>query len=389
MKRPRIGIPQRDYNARRNILDSRPAWADAVRPVDRHRVTTAVRARLRLQRDNFHAATLSEPYFPRADLLHLFNAVAFTRTPWLSTFETMLPRWGNVVLPHWDIPDRVMARAIEAMAGDACRGVIAISESARRLLARRWNERLGTRTAGALARKVTVLRPPQAVIADASERRYGNDPKLAFIGSEFYRKGGLAFLEALARLHGRGKRGWSAVLVGRLDSHGDHASRSTPADAERARALMARMGPAVSHVPALPRADVLRLLSDADWFVLPTLQDSFGYGVLEAQACGALTLTTNVRAMPEMHCADGGMMVELALDADGEVHHDARAMPAVIADLVDRLEVALDVALSMPAGTRQARAIAQQRLLRERFDPATHAASIERLYRDALGEGHP
>ncbi len=310
--------------------------------------------------------------------------MAFTRTPWLCAFETMLPRWGNVVLPRWDIPDPLMSRAVEAMLADPCKGLVSISESARRLLERRWSERLGGRTATELSRKVTVLRPPQAILAEARARTYGDRPMMAFIGAEFYRKGGLAFLEALARLHARGRREWSAFLVGRLDSHGDHASRSTAADAARAQALLGRMAPQVEHAPALPRPEVLRLLTRADWLVLPTLQDSFGYGVLEAQACGAVTLTTNVRAMPEMHCADGGLMVELGLDADGEVYHDAGAMPSVIADLVDRLEHALERAIAMQPEERRARATAQQRLLRERFDPASHRQAIDAIYRAAL-----
>jgi glycosyltransferase involved in cell wall biosynthesis len=385
MGHARIGIPRRDYNVQRNIVDSLPAWACARRPLDRHRATGALRSRLRLPARSFDIGAFSDPYWPRVDLLHLFNAVGFTSTPWICTFETMLPRWGNVVLPDWDITDQQLGRATRAMAGDSCKKLLAISESARALVLRRWSRRVSRDLLQALEAKVAVLRPPQRILVDADARGYSSVPRLAFVGSEFYRKGGLAFLEALHRLHGRGIRTWSAVIVGRLGSFGDHATRSDASAERRARDLLDRLAPLVSHVESLPKADIIGLFGESDFAVLPSLQDSFGYGVLEAQACGAVTITTNIRAMPEMHRDGGGLLMELPLDPDREVHHDAAAMPRVISDLVDRLEHALETAIGMPVEACRARACVQQGLLRERYDPVAHRAALERIYRVALG----
>jgi hypothetical protein len=60
-------------------------------------------------------------------------------------------------------------------------------------------------------------------------------------------------------------------------------------------------------------------------------------------------------------------------------------MPRVIDDLVDRLEHTLETALSIPTESRRSRALAQQRFLRSRYDPAIHRATLERIYRAALG----
>jgi len=289
-----------------------------------------------------------------------------------------------VVLPDWDLPDHVLRRATCAMGADRCRALVAMSQSARRLVVRRWANRIPAADLAALESKMFVLNPPQEIVVDPSDRHYGDVPKLIFVGSEFYRKGGLALLEALGRLWQRGMRAWQAVLVGRLDSFGDRASRSTAADAERARTLIESMSPSVQHLVSLPHPEVLRKLSESDFYVLPTLQDSFGYGVLEAQACGAVAITTNVRALPEMHAAGGGLMVNLTLDADGEVHHDAAAMPRVIADLEDRLEAALVDALHMGGAERRMRAHSQQQHLQTNYSPAAHREALSRLYLQAL-----
>jgi glycosyltransferase involved in cell wall biosynthesis len=297
----------------------------------------------------------------------------------------MLPRWGNVVLRDWDIPDRLLQRAMGAMTSGSCKSLIALSESARNIASGRWLRRAKPADREVVESKLTVLRPPQRVIVDASERAYSDIPRFAFVGSEFYRKGGLIFLEAVNRLHDRGIRDWTATLVGRLDSYGDHATRSDASAERRARELIERLSPRVSHKRSIPKQDVTRLFGESDFAVLPSLPDSFGYGVLEAQACGAVAITTNIRAMPEMHIQDGGILVEMPLDPEGELHHDAEAMPRVIDDLVDRLEHTLETALSIPTESRRSRALAQQRFLRSRYDPAIHRATLERIYRAALG----
>ncbi len=379
-----IGVPQGDYNVQRNIVDSLPAWSVRVRPMDPCRLLTAVGERIAGQARSERRFSFREPFWPRVRILHLFNSIAFTSTPWVCSFETMLPRWGDVVLPDWDIGEAALERAVRAMRADSCRALIAISDAARRLLVRRWRTRLPADAAVQLESKVQVLLPPQAILVHADDRAYSPVPRFLFVGSEFYRKGGMEFLRCLDRIAARGERGWSAVVVGRLDSFGDRASRTSDIDRDEAQVILARLSGLVEHHRSLPRDRVLAELARADFYVLPTLQDSFGYGVLEAQANGAVVICSNVRALPEMVGADTGFLIDLPLDADGEVHHRAESMPAIKERLAAGLESALAKALSMHPDDRRAMALRAQRQLGDRFGVVRHRQALDRLYRSCL-----
>ena len=55
-----------------------------------------------------------------SDLLHFFNSVSLGRTPWVTTFESIVPFWGW----HSELMTR---RALRALSGAHCRKLIAIS----------------------------------------------------------------------------------------------------------------------------------------------------------------------------------------------------------------------------------------------------------------------
>jgi glycosyltransferase involved in cell wall biosynthesis len=56
----------------------------------------------------------------------------------------------------------------------------------------------------------------------------------------------------------------------------------------------------VTHHRLLPNAEVLRLMEDADFFIFPTFQDTFGFAPVEALASATPVLATNTCAQPEI-----------------------------------------------------------------------------------------
>lgn len=378
----RLGVPQSGYNIERNVLGSLPGWARLVRPMDACRVVSSglyFRSGLRIPHPV--GFRFSEPFFPRVDLLHFFNSLAWTRTPWITTFEHCLPRWER---RDGSISEGSCRAGLDLILGDACRHLIAFSDASRNVAARDWERRFGTADAEQALAKVSVLLPPQPILSGASPRSRGARTLFAFIGGDLYRKGGLQVLQALDRLYRRGIRDWDAVIVGRLGSFGDYASGTDATSKDAAKDLITRMSDRVTHHERMPGSEVMALLSRSDYYLFPTLADTFGYSALEAMANGAVVVATNVRAMAEIIDDEVGWSIRLPLDADREIHGRAD-FPAIKSQLVDLLAVTLERALEQTSEARLRKAEAAVARLRHRHDPEAHATAIERIYRKALG----
>jgi glycosyltransferase involved in cell wall biosynthesis len=174
------------------------------------------------------------------------------------------------------------------------------------------------------------------------------------------------------------------VIVGRLDSFGDYASGTDHSSRTLASDLIANMADRVVHHERMAGPQVLGLLARADYYVFPTLADTFGYSALEAMANGAVVITTNVRAMAEVIDDEVGFSISLPLDLNRETH-SRPDFPAIKAQLVDQLEGTLLRAIRLAPCDRQRKAEAAIARLRIRHDPSAHGAAIDRVYRNALG----
>ena len=71
------------------------------------------------------------------DVIHFFNCVSLGKTPWVSTFETILRRFSDTITFNQQYEEnlsrkysRQTHRAIKAMAGEACIRLIALSTCA-------------------------------------------------------------------------------------------------------------------------------------------------------------------------------------------------------------------------------------------------------------------
>lgn len=51
--------------------------------------------------------------------------------------------------------------------------------------------------------------------------------------------------------------------------------------------------------------------------LLPTYADTYGYFVLEAQACGCPVVTTDIRALPEINNNECGWLINVIKDENG------------------------------------------------------------------------
>jgi hypothetical protein len=143
----------------------------------------------------------------RVDVLHFSNGISYGRTPWVSSFETILPRFSHLVTRHQgkEKPelrlDDHTRRGLEALAGKACLRIMALSQASARM-ERDLLADFHSEYTQAILDKMQVLHPPQETLVEEVEPRdYRNEPlRFMLVGAAFFRKGGREILQTFENL---------------------------------------------------------------------------------------------------------------------------------------------------------------------------------------------
>jgi glycosyltransferase involved in cell wall biosynthesis len=330
----------------------------------------------------------------KVDLLHFFNQVSYGNTPWISTYETTLPRLHALLNCHHGvqpsftpvIQQRRIQTMLAAMASKHCRRLIALSDCAlqieQALTAHfpQWHD--------AIAAKSLVLPPPQPTLIDSLAAKPRINPatlNFLFVGASFFRKGGVEIVETFRHLIREHHYPLHLTVVSSLLID-NYATAETAADREYMTALLSEQGDWLTYHSQLDNQAVLQLMRTADIGLLPTYADTYGYVVLEFQAAGCPVITTDVRAMPEINNNDKGWMIPVPKNALGEAIYTTaedreRISVAIRAGLVRAIEEALC--------NRQLiahKAEAAWRGIREHHDPERLGEQLREIYLQALAD---
>jgi len=233
----------------------------------------------RLDADLYHTPYYLMPYRPGQ--------------PTILTVHDLIP----LLLPDRStMRARLLFRWTMAMALRAADSVIAVSETTRRDLLTRFHiPPCRVVTIPEAVDPTFFVRPPAEV--SALRRKYGLPERyILYLGSNKPHKNLVRLVEAWALVTKRGTR----------DT--EHGSRTTlviagawdpryPESRERAESLglgnIRWLGP-------VPESDLPALYTGATVFVFPSLYEGFGLPVLEAMACGAPVICSNVSSLPEV-----------------------------------------------------------------------------------------
>ena len=162
-----------------------------------------------------------------------------------------------------------------------------------------------------------VLHPAQeALIESYEDKKLFSKTTFTIIGRDFFRKGGLEVLRVFDRLFEAGQTQWQLNIVSTLD-YGDYATFSTREAQVEALQIIKKHSSHIHHFEQLKNTEVLTLLRNSHVGLLPTYADSYGYSVLEAQACGCPCITTDIRALPEINNDDVGWSIKVPKNKAG------------------------------------------------------------------------
>jgi glycosyltransferase involved in cell wall biosynthesis len=314
-------------------------------------------------------------------LIHTFNALPVNSERFVVSYETELPRYlGRSSATQMKIGWHILN-------SERCRAILALSEAARAFFAARL-EQTGNQP---LAKKLSVFRggvssdEPETPDRDGSDRR---PLRIVFVGGDARRKGLVPLIAALKALRYGGIE-TELVVVSTVEDR----TYVFPDDLYPASRLRAELRELdwVRHHARLPNAEVKQLMRASDVFVLPTLDESLGWSLIEAGLEGLPLVTTNVFAIPEiLSDGVGGRIIPLELNRDRRwnaiyLNDDDRRCAAVHAfeeiqrKLVDILSYAhsnRDVLRTWGRGSREN--------LAKLYDVREAAIAVERIYQQAL-----
>ena len=246
--------------------------------------------------------------FPNKSIgYHFFNSIYIGKKPWIVTYESTLPRWFNK-----NIYLKYLHHIFEK---DNCRQIIAISENAKNIfLADLVSNQCSIEK---IENKLSVIHPPQKLIFDGKNKiEQKSINSFVIVGNHFYRKGGFECLKAFETLFDQGIINWSFTVISTLEK--DPYSNDTIIS--ETRQLFVKMKSNITHLTNVKNEEVLQILLKSEIAVLPTYSDTYGYFVLEAQACGCPVITTNVRALPEINNNNIGWLIEVPKDGYGNLN---------------------------------------------------------------------
>jgi len=384
------------YTNLRNIVNKLPeAEYVPVKDLYSNLRRAALFANRRLGRELFQTFDLNNQFddfeVNKVDLLHFSNGISYGRTPWVSHFETVLPRFSSLMQRYHGKSKNpfkltpLIQRGFNALQSPSCKRIIAWSQSAAEMQRDLLTE-LPFEERETILKKMVVLHPPQELIVDQpANRQYDNSNPIRFIlvGAAFFRKGGRETLLAFENLVKKELAPVKLVIVSSLRLE-PYAAGETEVDRAWALQFIEENSDWIEYHQDLPNDELMDLMKTCDVGLLPTYADTYGLSVLEEQACGLPVITTDVRAMPEINNADAGWLIRVPKNDLGEALYST---PEERERLSQQIQAGLEAIVRNIASDPSViftKALESIERIREMQDPAAYAQRLREIYREAL-----
>jgi glycosyltransferase involved in cell wall biosynthesis len=305
----------------------------------------------------------------RFDLLHSYQTVLLNDAPWVVSFDALLPFYPRPYI-HKALHDALLLR----LARENCRAILPHSRHALNLMRSRAT---GSQALRAIERKTMLVYPavtdcPSAWRQSLARDRYGDGVKLLFVGRQFFQKGGHLLLHALGELQQTHRL--KLTVVSDLNPQ-DWTAGRTAEVVKAAKSSIQRLQ--VRHFENLPNDRVRALMGEADLLVLPSIDETFGFVILEAFASGLPVLGTSWNAMAELiRPTVNGFQIQAPTDSEGRLDRSTGNHEQLIAEQIFQI---LSAVCRDPAILNDLKAGARANY-EEMFQPARLARDLEQAY---------
>lgn len=365
-----VGYAHTGYNQKRNIYGNKVSgFKFQQQKIDVFKVLDhtyyKIKHRTNLTYHNLHLGV------NKCDLLHYFNGISLGHKPWIASFETSLPRVNHFY-----------SSIQKKLSSSQCKHLIAISKCAFNIQSENLKS-TSTDVRNLILNKTSILHPPQhPIIKSITEKPENKTLTLTIIGADFFRKGGLEILEAIEYLLDK-KHELTLNIVSRMQ-FGDYASRTTKSDYDKALSIIKKYPNSIHHISQTSNDEVINLLKKSDVCLLPTYADTYGYSVLEAQACGCTVITTDIRALPEINSNEVGYLIKVPKDDLGNGKLNSSKERAIFSSIIkDNLIAILLDMIDKPKNVLNKGKLSLERI-KTFHSPILFGEEMQKIYSKAL-----
>lgn len=323
-----VGFTNDSYPEKRNIIEGNRHLLKKVKTLNTERYQRGI------QRLPFIGKKVASTFYewvpnpPEVDGIHFFNSITKKEIPFITTFESFVPR--TTLLNSFDIraenpiagvDRKVLYPYFEILASSNCKKLIALSDI--NLYMQNTLLDYFPEYKEEIKKKLVQLHPPQAQLESEEvvrNKQISEIVHFVFVGRDFVRKGGREIVEVFRELKEDKNLDFRLSVVS-LGNPSNYAFNEFQDDEQEIEELIEYMKNQdwVHYYKSLKFSEVLELIKSADVGLLPTWADTYGFSVLEFQACGLPVITTNIRALPEINDSDRGWLVDLETDDFNEV----------------------------------------------------------------------
>lgn len=323
-----IGYTNDSYPEKRNIINGNLHPLKKVKSLNLYYPQTAVKKLpfIGKNKNTFFKEIVFETR--EIDGLHLFNSVTGKNVPWISTFETLIPRTTATSFLSNDVSQRqykknkhITKKYLQLIAAKNCKKIIAFSKQNMEMEKMLLDEFPEYKSI--IESKMIHLNPPQELLMEkeeAEKKQINSKLKFLFVGKDFIRKGGKEIVDVFYKIKGETNFNFELTIVSLEKSH-NYAFREYQDSEEEIEEVKRKINSSewINFYEKIENKKLLNMMKTTDIGLLPTWADTYGYSVLEFQANACPVITTNIRALPEINNNNVGWMINLPLNNAGEI----------------------------------------------------------------------
>ena len=229
--------------------------------------------------------------------------------------------------------------------------------------------------------------PSQNLIVKSLEEKklsYDKEPlTFVYVGRDFFRKGGRETVQVLSKL----KKNYEFKLILISDLRIDETKylRSNY-DKEDTVKLIQNNRSWIEYYEFLPNEVVLEKIKSAHVALLPTWMDTYGYSILECQACGTPVISTSLRALTETNTPSVGWLVNVPVNKlNNPIHNTPKEQNEFSDQLLEELKKQIEHVLNH----REEIKIKAENCLKqisENYSPQIYNQKLKLVYENRISE---